>query len=175
MWGPGGFGYCFTANGGGGGYLPLACVPHVDRWRPGPVMTGGLWPPAVPVWTRLQTSDYSKEMDDLVTGQSPSAHLFPGDKPGPAARPRPCFWMHVASRRQSAGAVAASSSRLLADRWRARCWGGLEPVPFVASSEHPDICVQHRQRAPFLCCSIKWTDDLSGPLPLKPKSNIVGS
>lgn len=56
---------------------------------------------------RLQTSDYSKEMDDLVTGQRPSAHLFPGEESEPAARPRPCFWMHAAPRRQSTGALAA--------------------------------------------------------------------
>lgn len=75
---------------------------------------GGLWPPAVPLWSRhspggscLQTSDCFKEMDDLVTGQSPSTHLFLGGKSEPAARPRPCSWMHVAPRRQSAGALTA--------------------------------------------------------------------
>lgn len=108
MEGPGDFSYCFTANGGGGGYLPLACVPHVDRCRPASVMTAvdcgprrSLCGLVTVQGARLQTSDYSKEMDDLVTGQSPSAHLFPGEE----AEPRPCFWMHVASRRQSTGAL----------------------------------------------------------------------
>lgn len=38
-----------------------------------------------------------KEMDDLVTGQSPSAHLFLGGggevQVEPAARQRPWFWI----------------------------------------------------------------------------------
>lgn len=93
---------------------------------------------------RLQTSDCSKEMDDLVTGQRPSAHLFPGEESGTCCTAQALFLdacgPPASEHRCTSG--MARSSRLLADRWRGR-WGG-------GGAGAGSICERHQKNLIFV-------------------------